>query len=333
MGESEKATAGIMELKREIDGSNSNSSSETQAKDSDHHHVTDPRTLRSRYLAVKTLIFDERDDISRTDSNKFNSIFNEVESLHQHVEKPREQIADAEALLDITNTLVTSVKATNGDGISVADFLNFLHSNFAKQSGLGSSTRQDGTNLIDWQKIGVEVSHVFRSSPGCRTMIGPMDTQLKQRRASVSRKRVRPTENVQPAEVDDTGKRKRTDTDGNMSTMFDILRKHKRVRVEHLVLNRNSFAQTVENLFALSFLVKDGRVEINVDEKGFHLVSPRNAPTARAVASKVVVYNHFVFRFDFKDWKLMTDYVEAGQELMPNRDQVEVSSNSLSPGF
>ncbi|XP_021282718.1 non-structural maintenance of chromosomes element 4 homolog A-like isoform X2 [Herrania umbratica] len=249
--------------------------------------------------------------------------------------KPREQIADAEALLDITNSLVTSVKATNGNGITVVDFVNSLLRDFAKQSGQGSSgsSRQGGRTLIDYKKIGIEVSHVFRSSPGCRTMIGPMNTQLKQRRASVCRKRVRPTENVHPAEVDDIGTQKRTDTDSNMSTMFDILRKHRRVRLEHLVLNRSSFAQTVENLFTLSFLVKDGRAEIKVDEKGFHLVSPRNAPAARAVASREVVYSHFVFRFDFNDWKLMTNYVEDGQELMPNRDQVDVSSKFHSDTY
>lgn len=73
-------------------------------------------------------------------------------------------------------------------------------------------------------------------------------------------------------QVDDTLTQKRTDTDGNMATMFDVLRKHRTVRLEHLVLNRFSFAQTVENLFALSFLVKDGRAEIEVDDKRFHLV-------------------------------------------------------------
>ncbi|KAE8731171.1 Non-structural maintenance of chromosomes element 4-like protein B [Hibiscus syriacus] len=309
MTESEKPST--PKLKVEID-SDSNGS---ETIDPNHQHARCFTSLRSRYLAVKNLIFDERDDISSTDSAKFNSIFSAVESLHQHVQRPREQIADAEALLDITNTLLTSVKATNGDGITVTDFINSLLTDFAKQS-----SRQDGGTSIDWKKIGNEVSHVSRISRGCRTMIGPMDTQIKPRRANVRRKRIKRSEDEQPEEVDDSDAQKRTNTEANMSTLFDILRKHRIVKLEHLVLNRNSFAQTVENLFALSFLVKDGRADIKVDDKGFHLVSPKNAPTATAVASKEAVYNHFVFRFDYKDWKLMRDYVEVGQELMPHRD-------------
>ncbi|KAK9273948.1 hypothetical protein L1049_018760 [Liquidambar formosana] len=152
--------------------------------------------------------------------------------------------------------------------------------------------------------LGLPLSHIFRVGHGCCTMLGPMNTELKQRKVGVRGKRVRSTESSRPEELDDTGKDERTDTNKNMATMFEILRRKKRVRRKSLFLNRKSFAQTVENLFAMSFLVKDGRAEIVVDENESHLVSPRNAPSANSVMSGEVTYGHFVFRFDFKDWKV-----------------------------
>ncbi|KAF8398497.1 hypothetical protein HHK36_017426 [Tetracentron sinense] len=293
---------------------------EAEARDSGRRGLTERRVLRSKYLAVKNRINDERDDISRVDSDRFKSIISEVENLHQLVQKPREQVADAEALLDIANTLRTSVKSQSNGGPTPSDFVTCLVRDFGRLDG---SSTDYGGNKINWRDVGLSVSHVFMKGPGCCTMLGPMNTELKQRKAIVQRKRLRPTESAQPEELGDTGKEEKTDTDKNMSTMFDILRKKRNVRLERLILNRNSFAQTVENLFTLSFLIKDGRAEIAVDEKGNHLVSPRNAPAAGEVS-----YSHFVFRFDFKDWKLMMDSVEVGEELMVHRKHSNILSDS-----
>ncbi|XP_051138733.1 non-structural maintenance of chromosomes element 4 homolog A-like [Andrographis paniculata] len=280
------------------------------------------RVLRSKYLSFKNRISDEKEDISKVDSEKFKSMIEEVDNLHQLVQKPREQVADAEALFDITTSLVSSVKACRNEGVTPSDFISCLLRDFGQQSG-ASSSHTEGGGMVRWKDIGQVVSDAFRDAPGCRTMIGPMNTELKHRKNVAQRKRSRPAEDTHPEELDETVNKEKTDTDKNMATMFNILRRNRKVKLENLILNRNSFAQTVENLFALSFLVKDGRAEISVDDTRCHLVSPKNAPAASAILSGETAYCHFLFRFDFKDWKLMLDSTVAGEELMPNRAEVD----------
>ncbi|XP_022754323.1 non-structural maintenance of chromosomes element 4 homolog A-like isoform X2 [Durio zibethinus] len=278
------------------------------------------RVLRSKYLAVMTKINGARDEISSVDSNKFNIIINEVDNLHQQVSKPREQVADAEALLDLANTLSTSVKSISFEGISPADFVNCLVSEFGK-SKRSLDTQENEQILVNWKDVGMAVSPFFRTCKGICTMLGPMKNELKQRKCMVTRRHaVRPTDTARPEEVNNIGADEQTDTDKNMAVMFEILRRRRRVKLESLILNRSSFAQTVENLFALSFLVKDGRAEIVLDESGSHIVSPKNAPSAVSVTKGEVAYSHFIFRFDFKDWKLMMNVIPVGEELVPHRE-------------
>ncbi|CAN7018963.1 unnamed protein product [Brassica rapa subsp. trilocularis] len=291
--------------------------------------VSDRRVLRSQYLALINKISDSKDDLTSVDSDKFSRIFNEFENLHQKVQKPREQIADAEAFLDIANTMLSSVKSQSVNGVSPAEFVNALVNGFGQPSQR-IDTDESAPVSIRWKDLGLAVCSTVLVSCGCSTMLGPMDTELKERKKAVYRKRTKPGEGVRPDEVDDTQSEEKTDTDKNMAIMFNVLRQKKRVRLENLVLNRRSFAQTVENLFALSFLSKDGRVEIIVDKNGSHFALPRNAPAANLVASGEVTYNHFVFRFDFKDWKLMSEMVPMGEELMPHRETAVASSSGPS---
>lgn len=73
-------------------------------------------------------------------------------------------------------------------------------------------------------------------------------------------------------QIEETVSKEKTNTEKIIASMFDILKTNTNVCLENIILNRVSFAQTVENLFALSFLVKDGRVMITVNEKGSHYV-------------------------------------------------------------
>ncbi|PON97628.1 Nse4/EID family [Trema orientale] len=257
----------------------------------------------------------KKDELVEPDSKKFNVIIDEVETLFQHVQKPREQTADGEALLGLVNTLATSVKSHSRGGITPSDFISCLFRDFG-ESDVGLATRSS----IRWKDIGLAVSSIFKKAHGCNTMLGPMNSELKKRETRIYKKRTRSMVSARPEELDDAPMVENTDTDNNMLTMYEVLKKNKPgVVLESLLLNSSSFAQTVENLFALSFLVRDGWVEITVNANGSHIVSPKNSPYADSIASREVNYYHFVFRFDVKDWKLMKDVVPVGEELMPHR--------------
>ncbi|MCL7029284.1 hypothetical protein MKW94_021700 [Papaver nudicaule] len=148
-----------------------------------------------------------------------------------------------------------------------------------------------------------------------------MDVEPKKKK-TVSVKRKRSIAEIEhPEDLNSAAGEENTETDKNIATMFQIMKKRKKAeKVQDVIMNKNSFAQTVENLFALSFLVKDGRAEMKVDSDGNHVVSLRNAPDSEVVKSGQVKYKHFVFRIDYKDWKTMKDHVVAGNEVMPHRN-------------
>ncbi|KAJ8436474.1 hypothetical protein Cgig2_000459 [Carnegiea gigantea] len=287
------------------------------------------RVLRSQYRASRTII---------------------------NVQTPREHRIDAETFFEIAKTLSTKVQSYCKSGVSPCEFIASLIHEFGRRT-----TKVKNRVSIKWKEIGMLVSPIFNEGHGCFTMyvsylcpigldtarvllysviatstalvmmlnkfdecrIGPMNAELKQRRLAAQRKHWRSNKiTVRPEEPGDTGDDAKTDTDKNIVTMFNIMRKEKSVRLENLVLNRFLFAQTVENLFTLWLLVKDGRAKIAVDDKGLH--PPMNAPSSHLVKSGEVAYSHFVFRIDFEDWKLMVETVGGGEELMPHRYQVSM---------
>jgi hypothetical protein len=72
------------------------------------------------------------------------------------VKRPREQIADAEALLDLATSSATSVRSQSVLGITPSDFVAGPLKKFGKQRG-----PDDERACLDWVRVGCAASHVF----------------------------------------------------------------------------------------------------------------------------------------------------------------------------
>lgn len=87
--------------------------------------------------------------------------------LELSVTNPREQITDAETLLDMANTLVTTVRSYSKDGFTPSDFISSLIREFA---AAGRQSVENDRVSIKWDAIGVLVCPIFKKGLGCPTM-------------------------------------------------------------------------------------------------------------------------------------------------------------------
>ncbi|XP_015160090.1 non-structural maintenance of chromosomes element 4 homolog A-like [Solanum tuberosum] len=291
------------------------------------------RSVRLQYSLIRTIVDETRCELGAAGSNKFNIVLNSVQDLYLNVKRPREQVADAEALLGLTNTVVESLQLRPNCSISPSIFISWLLQVYGLRKGRSKNAMEHfiiGKSLktVNWEKIGADASLVFMEGKGCKTMLGVLKTEFKPRNQLVvyhsypkeivvyRRLPLRKVYLTRPKLVAGETVKDKPDVSKNMSNISELLKEKKSVMLDELFLMRNSFAHTVENMFALSFLVHDGQASISADETGSRFAC-KIVP--RSITHRGAVRHQFILRYDYNDWKMMQTLVPEGAELTPNR--------------
>ncbi|KAL3471012.1 Nse4 C-terminal-domain-containing protein [Aspergillus californicus] len=88
-------------------------------------------------------------------------------------------------------------------------------------------------------------------------------------------------------------------------------------------INPKSFGQSVENLFYLSFLVRDGTVGISTDSRGLPTLHS-SKPFTPSEAQRMGLQKHqSVFCLDFDTWHDLIDAYNIRDSIIPNRQEEE----------
>ncbi|NWZ16269.1 NSE4A protein, partial [Agelaius phoeniceus] len=69
------------------------------------------------------------------------------------------------------------------------------------------------------------------------------------------------------------------------------------------VIDPNSFARTVENVFHVSFLSRDGLAKIKLDEDELPIIEPIKPSEGGEEDSRAAARNQVVISLDQKEWK------------------------------
>ena len=153
-----------------------------------------------------------------------------------------------------------------------------------------------------------------------------MDTQVKERKAAQRRVKDVLAPSINPDSVQSTAEEQQTDH--AMKKMMKILkhRKAEPTTVQELVNHPQSFSQFVENIFTLSFLVKDGEagLEAEAGEQRCPRVVRRQKPSEDRERSS------FVMHLDMAGFRALQEKMGGMQGLIPNR--AELTEEQLMGG-
>ncbi|KAF2270188.1 hypothetical protein CC78DRAFT_194720 [Lojkania enalia] len=95
------------------------------------------------------------------------------------------------------------------------------------------------------------------------------------------------------------------------------------------VVNPNSFGQTVENLFYVSFLIREGNAMVTEDNHGLPLLVPSAPRSLQEQRQQNVQKHQAIFSIDYQIWKTLIEAFDIREPLIPHRmpEETNVSAN------
>lgn len=174
---------------------------------------------------------------------------------------------------------------------------------------------------FNWFKLGGLYNNLSKNAITVDHMVGPFSVQKKVRAPVVRREHdvvgaVTTADRVTQRSLSS----EQVTTPEQVKKLFKILARKKgkeQINMFKFVINPNSFAKTVENLFYVSFLIKEGRIVLEEDPDGFPGIRIKEAlptdPRAKEIESqqrREAHQNHIIFQIDVPTWKKLIERFE-----------------------
>ncbi|CAG9467487.1 unnamed protein product [Pedinophyceae sp. YPF-701] len=250
-------------------------------------------------------------------------------------DRPRELAMGTQQLAGLSDQIHQNAlrQFASANRKSAADLVQALLQSYGAAARAGASAGDDVQQSgFDWTNFGEDSLEYFDATPGLDTMLGSMLAPAKERKAREAKPKKRDAPigaTVRPQDVEHVDDElEKQDTDRNMEEMWKLLTQRteggQRVMYYELVMNTTSFAQFVENAFTLSFLVRDGRVELkdyrDGDFETYEVVPVVGRKGGERHGEAQDAMQQFVSSFNMHVWRDAAGRMSQADCIMPHRD-------------
>ncbi|KAL9938971.1 hypothetical protein V8E36_001784 [Tilletia maclaganii] len=326
-----------MDVDGEGNGSRSQHSQAREAVKSQFQGAHEKRELRKEYRSMLAAADNARREITDQTSESLTSMIEQADRAFDKVKAPSEGILDARLLghmVDIGTHMARTLK-TNVDAFDTDSFLNRVARTMggqARAAGRRGANEMDDeeaasmANEWDWDALGRVAAKYSRRAVTLDFLNGPLQVQPKERKKVERTKKVKEKVGVavRPEQLkQDDIQRSENETTVMVRQLAKLLEKAGKVHLFDFVINPQSFSNTVENLFYLSFLVRDGRAELSYDEETYepHIMlvhAPSDEDYQQGVEKR-----QLVLEFDMKIYKDIVETYGITESIIPHRAEVK----------
>ncbi|KAJ3805974.1 Nse4 C-terminal-domain-containing protein [Lentinula aff. lateritia] len=275
------------------------------------------RAVRREYRAIYKDMEDFRQNNKDCTVDNLADAAKRADKVFYKVKNTTEATLDSSVLLQLTAShaqMARSLKSGSG-AFDIDDYLAKLVSFMGGHKLDNQNPDADDALLdapLDWDKIGRTTLAKSKRVPVVGFMLGPLSIEQK-KRAPVKRAKMEKNkaDERKPQELKEEDiARSVNETTKNVAILESILAETGAINLFRFVVNPKSFAQSVENMFYLSFLIRDGKVALDTDEQGeptiFGCAQPSDEDYADGLRKRQIV-----FELDMATWKVQAGFFNS----------------------
>ncbi|KAI8925050.1 Nse4 C-terminal-domain-containing protein [Entophlyctis helioformis] len=295
------------------------------------------RQLRAQYRSIITETEEQRQHMMSGDQSvDLTAQLKQVNDLFIRVKTTQDAALDSKALLHLAELSAQKIQRLKLDGGSfdLDDFVSKLADKLSGRAPRAAQPRQYGDDAqdadaeqdaeldaeqdaggkrrkMDWTLLEPSVIRLSARAPVSGFMYGAIAAEPKQReRVKRTHKLVKDVAKLRkPEELNESDiVQQEHETSTSVQNIYASLVEVEPVSLFAFFVNPQSFSQSVENLFHLSFLVRDGRVSV-VDKEGDLMLTTDEPPTEED-AQRGIVNVQQILHLDMDMWE---DIIKAYQ--------------------
>ncbi|KAI9497138.1 Nse4 C-terminal-domain-containing protein [Zychaea mexicana] len=249
---------------------------------------------------------------SDTDNDGLNECILMQNEVYARIKNVSEATIDSKLLV-----LTADIGAQKARNLKLDSDLFNADEFVGKVKSLGSGNR----STINWKRIGARAFEHSQRAHSMDFMLGPLSVEKKQRKTGRQVRIIKNKEDlVQPTQLQegDIGQQE-NETSANVNQIYKILDEYGPVNYLEFITNPESFSQSVENLFYVSFLIRNAVAEID-DSSGQPILSTRAPPTTEELAEELTK-KQIMMSLDIHLWKEIIDTYGIRSTIIPTRSK------------